>query len=91
MAWHELTLSSSETLFTTAPLRWRPLAEDDPDGAQIATLWGDPSGGDFGAIVRSARDPDTYTLIRRESSDDGALPDRSAIGPAMQLVDRPLS
>ena len=70
MAWHQLTLDSSATLFTTAQLRWRPLAEDDPNGAQIATLWGDPNAGAFGAVVRSPNDPpDVYTLIRRETSE----------------------
>jgi hypothetical protein len=67
MPWHELTLSSSKTLFTTAQLRWRPLAEDDPNGAQIATLWGDPEIGAFGAVIRSPGDPpDLYTFIRSE-------------------------
>jgi len=68
MAWQELNLSSSMTLFTTAQLRWRPLAEDDPDGAQIATLWGDPRAGSFGAVMKSPDDPpDVYTFIRREA------------------------
>ena len=70
MPWHQLTLSSSATLFTTAHLRWRPVAADDPNGAQIATLWGDPSAGTFGAVLRSPTDPpDVYTLIRREASE----------------------
>ncbi len=67
MPWQQLTLTSSATLFTTAQLRWRPLAEDDPHGAQIATLWGDPSSGAFAAVVHSPSDPpDVYTLIREE-------------------------
>ena len=67
MPWREFTLSSSETLFTTAQLRWHPLVPDDPNGAQFATLWGDPEFGAFGAVVRSPADPpDVYTLIRRE-------------------------
>lgn len=67
MAWHELALSSTKTLFTTAQLRWRPLAKDDPDGPQIATLWGDPETGAFAAVVQSPSDPpDVYTFIRRE-------------------------
>ena len=64
--WRELTLSSSETLFTTAKLHWRPLVPEDPDGARIATLWGDPAFGSFGAVVQSADDPGVFTLIRRE-------------------------
>ena len=74
MPWHELPLSSSETLFTTARLRWRPFAENDPNGAQIATLWGDPQSGAFGAVVRAAADSHTYTLIRREASEDSSGP-----------------
>jgi hypothetical protein len=66
MPWHQLTLDSSATLFTTAQLRWRPVAEDDPNGAQIATLWGEP-GGAFAAVVRSP--DDVYTFIRRETSE----------------------
>lgn len=70
MAWHELPLSSSKTLFTTAQLQWRPLAKDDPRGARIATLWGDPESGAFAAVVQSPNDPpDVYRLIRRESND----------------------
>ena len=64
MPWHELILTSSETLFTTVQLRWRPLAENDPNGAEIATLWGDPRAGDFGAVVRSPDNPNVYTLVR---------------------------
>jgi hypothetical protein len=68
MAWNELPLGSSKTLFTTARLQWRPLAEDEPDGARIATLWGDPEKGAFAAVVQSPGDPpDVYTFIRRES------------------------
>ncbi len=67
MPWQQLTLTSSATLFTTAQLRWRPLAQDDPNGAQIATLWGDPSGGAFGAVVRQPSDPpDVYTFVRED-------------------------
>jgi hypothetical protein len=70
MAWQELSLSSSRTLFTTAELRWRPLAEDDPQGAQIATLWGDPESGAFAAVVQETSPSDVYTFIRRESHGD---------------------
>ena len=67
MKWREFTLSSSETLFTTAQLRWQPLVPDDPNGAQFATLWGDREFGAFAAVVRSPADPpDVYTLIRRD-------------------------
>lgn len=66
--WQELPLSSSKTLFTTAKLRWRPVAKDDPHGPQIATLWGDPDTGAFAAVVQSPTDAsEVYTLIRRES------------------------
>ena len=70
MPWHQLTLDSAGTLFTTSQLRWRPVAEDDPDGAQIATLWGEPGEGAFAAVVRLPGDPpDVYTFIRRETSE----------------------
>ena len=71
MTWHELPLSSSKTLFTTAKLRWRPLTPDDPHGAQIATLWGDPERGPFAAVVQPTNDPpDVYTFIRREGHEE---------------------
>ncbi len=67
MTWRELNLTEELTVFTTARLRWRPLVETEPDGAQIATLWGDPGRGSFGAVVhRPADPPDLYTLIRSE-------------------------
>lgn len=70
MDWHELPLSSSKTLFTTARLDWRPLAKDDPHGAKIATLWGDPENGAFAAVVQSPGDPpDVYRFIRREAQE----------------------
>ena len=73
MAWHELPLGASKTLFTTAQLQWRPLANDEPDGARIATLWGDPDSGAFAAVVQSPNDPpDVYTFIRRESHEEQA-------------------
>lgn len=69
MPWHELTLESSATLFTTAQLRWRPVAEDDPNGAQIAMLWGEPGDGAFAALVRSPGDaPDVYRFIRQDAT-----------------------
>ena len=74
MPWQSFTLSAADdreplTVFTTAPLTWRPLVPGEPDGARIATLWGDPAAGAFAAVVQSpAHPPDVYTLIRRESA-----------------------
>lgn len=70
MAWNELPLSSSKTLFTTARLEWRPLVDAEPDGARIAMLWGDPDKGAFAAVVQSPGDPpDVYRFIRREGQE----------------------
>ena len=66
MPWRALTLDDDVTLFTTAQLTWRPLAADEPQGAQIATLWGDPAGGVFAAVVESPTTPGVYTLVRRD-------------------------
>ena len=54
MAWRELVLTDANAellVFTTADLRWQPLVSDDPNGAQIATLWGDPADKEFGELV----------------------------------------
>ena len=86
MPWRELILTSSVDLadgspatidgdtnvvaFTTADLRWRPLVDDDPEGAQIAMLWGDPAERSFGALVRLPKHPPgVYTLIRRSNAE----------------------
>ena len=82
MPWRELSLSSTIDIadglpatiasdaelrvFTTADLRWQPLVSDEPDGAQIAMLWGDPDDRVFGAVVHLPRHPPgVYTLVRR--------------------------
>ena len=82
MPWRELILSSSIDVadgapasidggtdllaFTTADLRWQPLHSEDPDGAQIAMLWGAPDERSFGAVVQLPKNPPgVYTLIRR--------------------------
>ena len=82
MPWHELELNSTIDfaeglpaaiddpagllVFTTAKLRWQPLASDDPDGARIAMLWGDRSDRTFAAVLHFADDaPGLYTLVRR--------------------------
>jgi hypothetical protein len=87
MPWRELSLSSTMELpdgvrqtvdadaglcvFTTADLRWQPLVSGDPDGAQIATLWGDPVDGAFGAVLRVRKNSaDVYTLVRRRDADE---------------------
>ncbi|HEY3054832.1 MAG TPA: hypothetical protein VGK31_02755 [Thermoanaerobaculia bacterium] len=70
MPWREFSVGSAAAngedlfVFTTAPLRWRPLHPESPDGPQIATLWGDPGDGAFGAVVHLSAN--VYTLIRRE-------------------------
>ena len=73
MAWRELVLTDANAdllVFTTADLRWQPLVSDDPNGAQIATLWGDPADKEFGAVVQLPKHPPgVYTLIRRRSGD----------------------
>jgi len=73
MPWRELVLTDANAellVFTTADLRWQPLVSDDPNGAQIATLWGDPADKEFGAVVQLPKHPPgVYTLIRRRSSD----------------------
>jgi hypothetical protein len=33
-------------------LTWHPVDPTNPDGPQIATLWGDPFQGSFGALLR---------------------------------------
>ncbi len=69
MPWRELNLTDDLLLFTTATLDWRPLDEAEPEGAQIATLWGDPRAGAFGAVMRDpANPPHVYTLIRRDAA-----------------------
>jgi hypothetical protein len=87
MPWRELSLSSTMEfpdgvrqavdadaglcVFTTADLRWQPLVSEDPDGAQIATLWGDPVDGAFGALLRVRKNSgDVYTLVRRREADE---------------------
>jgi len=68
MAWRELPLTSAtgEVIFTTAELRWQPLVSGDPDGGQIAVLWGDPADRAFGAVLRLPEyPPGVYTLIRQ--------------------------
>lgn len=88
MPWKELVLNSTVDLadgatvsfdgtgvlaFTTADLRWKPLASDDPEGAQIAMLWGDPAERSFGAVVRLPKHPPgVYTLIRRSAQEPRA-------------------
>jgi len=71
MPWRELILIDANAdlvVFTTADLRWQPLVSGDPDGAQIATLWGDPADNEFGAVVHLPKHPPgVYTLIRRRS------------------------
>lgn len=68
MSWHTFTLRTDLdeehlTVFTTAKLTWQPLTPEDPDGAQIATLWGDPASGTYAAVVRSAAE--SYSFVRR--------------------------
>jgi hypothetical protein len=87
MAWRVLALTSTVDLpdgtpqaidadaglcvFTTADLRWQPVVSGDPDGAQIATLWGDPVDGAFGAVLRVRKNSaDVYTLVRRRDADE---------------------
>ena len=70
MPWRVLTVDGGRTLLTTAHLAFRPLAADDPDGARIATLWGEPSGGVYAAVIESPEHPGVYRLIRRESLTD---------------------
>ena len=87
MAWRVMPLSSKVDLpdgtpqaidadaglcvFTTADLRWQPVVSGDPDGAQIATLWGDPVDGAFGAVLRVRKNSgDVYTLVRRRDADE---------------------
>ena len=69
MPWREVNLTGDLLLFTTAKLDWRPLDETEPEGAQIATLWGDPRAGAFGAVMRRPGSPThVYTLVRREAA-----------------------
>ena len=81
MPWRELALTSTidfadgmpasvdadsgTRVFTTANLRWQPLVSEDPEGAQIAMLWGDRNDQAFGAVVHLPNG--VYTLIRRST------------------------
>ena len=66
MTWRVMDLLDGTCVFTTADLRWQPVVSDDPEGAHIATLWGDPSDGAFGAVMRVRKESgDVYTLVRR--------------------------
>ena len=72
MAWRELSIDADEDVlvFTTADLRWQPLVSEDPDGAQIAMLWGDRHDRAFGAVVHSPKHPPgVYTLVRRSGQE----------------------
>lgn len=87
MPWRELVLHSAVDLadgatvsfdetgvlaFTTAPLRWKPLVSTEPEGAQIAMLWGDPAERSFGAVVHLPKHPPgVYTLVRRSGEGAG--------------------
>ena len=66
MPWRVLTVDGGVTLLTTADLVFHPVVPDDPDGPQIATLWGEPGGGVYAAVIESPASPGVYTLIRRE-------------------------
>jgi hypothetical protein len=71
MPWRVLTMDGGVTLLTTADLAFRPLVADDPNGPQIATLWGEPTGLVYAAVLESPERPGIYTLIRREGSPHG--------------------
>ena len=91
MPWRELSLTSTIdfadglpaavdgdrglVVFSTADLRWQPLVSDDPDGAQIAMLWGGPDERAFGAVVHLPKHPPgVYTLVRRSAREPRDLP-----------------
>ena len=85
MPWKQLILNSTVDLcdgatvsfdeddtlaFTTADLRWQPLVSSEPEGAQIAMLWGDPAECSFGAVMHLPKHPPgVYTLIRRTTTE----------------------
>lgn len=41
-----------ETVLRLADHVWRPLDPTNPDGPRIAVLWGDPTSGPYGALLR---------------------------------------
>lgn len=50
-----MTIDGSATEAITVHLkqqRWYPLDPGNPGGVQMATLWGDPMSGPFGALLR---------------------------------------
>jgi quercetin dioxygenase-like cupin family protein len=51
-----------------ADLQWRPVDPHNPSGARMAVLWGDPTSGPYGALLRV---PAGFELpMHRHSSDE---------------------
>lgn len=61
----QLSLATSQKV---ADLQWRPVDPNNPSGARMATLWGDPMSGPYGALLRV---PAGFELpMHRHSSDE---------------------
>ncbi|HYT78244.1 MAG TPA: cupin domain-containing protein [Actinomycetota bacterium] len=48
--------------------RWYPLDSSNPGGVQMATLWGDPMAGPFGALLKMP--PGFESPMHRHSNDE---------------------
>lgn len=76
MTTHAAAHSGIATTLRLADLDWRPVDPSNPSGPKMAALWGDPTSGPYGALLRVPAGFESP--MHRHSSDERVVVIRGA-------------